>query len=320
MTFAGHASHHRWAWEAAVTGPGCTPTGSACRGAPEDRGRGHRPVRVLRGPDTGRVWDNYPVPAPAPRPSPDDPAAVGVPSRAAPSINADPGPVPGARRLAGRYRLESVLGRGSMGTVWAATDEVLHRPVAIKQINVPPGMPTGEVARLRERTMREARAVAALCSPYVVTVFDVLTPDAGPVIVMELFRGRSLARRHPRCRAVDRRAGRDRRGGGRLRVAGGARRRHHPPGRETGQRADRGGRRHQADRFRCRPRSSAEPTITGTGMILGSAAYLAPEVATGTPVGPLSDAWSLSRCDTTRSAVLCPSIGRCRRARAAADA
>jgi len=137
--------------------------------------------------------------------------------------------------------------------------------------------------------------------------------------VMELFRGRSLARRHPRCRAVDRRAGRDRRGGGRLRVAGGARRRHHPPGRETGQRADRGGRRHQADRFRCRPRSSAEPTITGTGMILGSAAYLAPEVATGTPVGPLSDAWSLSRCDTTRSAVLCPSIGRCRRARAAAD-
>ena len=89
--------------------------------------------------------------------------------------------------------MESVLGRGSMGTVWAATDEVLHRPVAIKQINVPPGLPTGEVARLRERTMREARAVAALSSPYVVTVFDVLTPDAGPVIVMELFRGRSLA-------------------------------------------------------------------------------------------------------------------------------
>jgi len=42
-----------------------------------------------------------------------------------------PGLPPGGRTLAGRYRLDSVIGKGSMGTVWAATDEVLHRRVAI---------------------------------------------------------------------------------------------------------------------------------------------------------------------------------------------
>jgi eukaryotic-like serine/threonine-protein kinase len=217
-----------------------------------------------------------------------------VPSRAAPSINADPDPgaVPGARRLAGRYRLESVLGRGSMGTVWAATDEVLHRPVAIKQINVPPGLPAGEVARLRERTMREARAVAALSSPYVVTVFDVLTPDAGPVIVMELFRGRSLA-------DVIRDVGRLTDGqaatvgvavASALRAAHAAGITHRDVKPANVLIGVDGG--IKLTDFGV-ARSSAEPTITGTGMILGSAAYLAPEVATGTPVGPLSDAWSL---------------------------
>ena len=69
---------------------------------------------------------------------------------------------PGGRTLAGRYRLESVIGKGSMGTVWAATDEVLHRRVAIKEIDFPPGMPPGEIQQLQKRTLREARAVAAL--------------------------------------------------------------------------------------------------------------------------------------------------------------
>ena len=188
--------------------------------------------------------------------------------------------------------MESVLGRGSMGTVWAATDEVLHRPVAIKQVNVPPGMPTGEVARLRERTMREARAVAALCSPYVVTVFDVLTPDAGPVIVMELFRGRSLA-------DVIRDVGRLTDGQAAtvgVAVASALRSAHaagitHRDVKPANVLIGVDGGIKLTD-FGV-ARSSAEPTITGTGMILGSAAYLAPEVATGTPVGPLSDAWSL---------------------------
>src|SRR6478735_2970667 len=128
------------------------------------------------------------------RPLPGDPAAVGAPGfgergpgGAAGRVGSD------ARLVAGRYRLESVLGRGAMGTVWAATDEVLQRRVAIKRVTLPPGMPVGEAAQLRQRALREARAVAALSSPYIITVFDVLTVDGEPVIVMELLPSRSLA-------------------------------------------------------------------------------------------------------------------------------
>ena len=77
------------------------------------------------------------------------------------------------RLVAGRYRLDTLIGHGSTGTVWAATDQLLRRRVAVKKINLPRGMPA-EAARLRERTLREARAAAALSSPHVVTVFDIL--------------------------------------------------------------------------------------------------------------------------------------------------
>jgi serine/threonine protein kinase len=95
--------------------------------------------------------------------------------------------------LAGRYRLDAVIGKGSMGTVWSATDQVLHRQVAIKEIDFPPGTPAAERAQLEHRTLREARAIAALSNPYVITLFDILTLDNGPVIVMELLHSRSLA-------------------------------------------------------------------------------------------------------------------------------
>ena len=62
--------------------------------------------------------------------------------------------------IAGRYRLDRVLGKGSMGTVWAAYDQTLHRRVAIKEIYVPNGTPRSEAAMLIERTLREARAIA----------------------------------------------------------------------------------------------------------------------------------------------------------------
>ncbi|HEY4993515.1 MAG TPA: hypothetical protein VII33_15685 [Nakamurella sp.] len=79
----------------------------------------------------------------------------------------------GRRLVAGRYRLDALIGHGSTGTVWAATDQLLRRRVAVKKINLPRGMPA-EAARLRERTLHEARAAAALSSPHVVTVFDIL--------------------------------------------------------------------------------------------------------------------------------------------------
>ena len=192
----------------------------------------------------GPVWDNHrQMSAESLRPSPGDPAAVGVPGsgeRGGQGGAADAGGVgSGARLVAGRYRLGSVLGRGAMGTVWAATDEVLQRRVAIKQVTLSPGLPVGEAAQLRQRALREARAVAALSSPYIITVFDVLTVNGEPVIVMELLPSRSLAEVLGQVGPVDRRAGRHGRGGRRVGVAGCARRRGHPSGRETGERVDR---------------------------------------------------------------------------------
>jgi len=80
-----------------------------------------------------------------------------------------------------------------MGRVWAAHDEVLKRPVAIKVVDFPPGMPKSEVDQIAERTIREARAVASISDPHVVTIFDMLSLPHGPAIVMELLSARSLA-------------------------------------------------------------------------------------------------------------------------------
>ena len=60
------------------------------------------------------------------------------------TASASPGGTSTPRVLADRYRLDSVIGKGSMGTVWAATDLVLHRNVAIKEIDFPPGTPAAE--------------------------------------------------------------------------------------------------------------------------------------------------------------------------------
>ena len=123
---------------------------------------------------------------PPPARSAPNPRRGGVPARG-------PSPADNPRVLVGRYRLDSVIGKGSMGTVWAATDEILHRQVAIKEIDFPPGTPAAERAQLEHRTLREARAIAALSNPYVITLFDILTLPNGPVIVMELLHARSLA-------------------------------------------------------------------------------------------------------------------------------
>ena len=91
-------------------------------------------------------------------------------------------PVP--RLVAGRYRLDTVLGRGTMGTVWSARDEVLGRPVAIKEVLLPPGIPDAEADALRERSLREARAIAALSHPNVVTLYDVAREGSAPFVAM----------------------------------------------------------------------------------------------------------------------------------------
>ncbi|MFF3331743.1 protein kinase [Streptomyces sp. NPDC002888] len=89
------------------------------------------------------------------------------------------------RLVAGRYRLVELIGRGGMGTVWRADDEVLDRRVALKQLHVQPHLADAELATLYERTRREARAAARVVHPNVVVVHDVVDDDGRPCIVME---------------------------------------------------------------------------------------------------------------------------------------
>ena len=115
------------------------------------------------------------------------------------------------RLIGGRYRLSVQLGSGAMGTVWSGYDEVLRRRVAVKELKVPPGVPQREAMAMRERMLREARALGGLSHPNVITVYDVVDVDGEPMVVLEMVPSRNLADADLRAgRAVDR-AGRGRR-------------------------------------------------------------------------------------------------------------
>src|SRR5919199_5738554 len=89
------------------------------------------------------------------------------------------------RLPAGRYRLGRVLGRGGMGTVWAAHDEMLGRDVAVKEVTPPPQLTDEQREVIRRRMLREARAAARISHPSAVTVYDVVEQDDRPWIVMQ---------------------------------------------------------------------------------------------------------------------------------------
>ncbi|MBM7079632.1 serine/threonine-protein kinase [Micromonospora humida] len=95
--------------------------------------------------------------------------------------------------IGGRYELRSSVGNGGMGTVWRATDTLLRRDVAVKEVVLPPGLAPSDRDAMYERTLREARAAAAIQHPAVVQVYDVVTEGGRPWIVMELLDARSLA-------------------------------------------------------------------------------------------------------------------------------
>ncbi|MER6155736.1 protein kinase [Streptomyces sp. NPDC001868] len=108
---------------------------------------------------------------------------------------------PGRRVVDGRFELETRLGGGGMGTVWRARDLVLHRLVAVKEVR-PPDRDLAEydpdgARMLRERVLREARALARIDHPNVVTIHHIVDGGDGtfPWIVMELVSGGSLADR-----------------------------------------------------------------------------------------------------------------------------
>src|SRR5919106_132785 len=91
-----------------------------------------------------------------------------------------------------RYRLDSELGRGGMGTVYRATDLELKREVAVKVLSA-----TSQTAEARERLIREARAAAALNHPHIVTIHDVGEQNGLPFLVMELIPGPRLSQARP---------------------------------------------------------------------------------------------------------------------------
>ncbi len=96
------------------------------------------------------------------------------------------------RVIAGRYNLEHPIGRGAMGVVWRARDQLLDRDVAVKEVVITALISAEERHNAYQRTLREAKTAARLSHRGVVAVYDVAEEDGRPWIVMELVPSRSL--------------------------------------------------------------------------------------------------------------------------------
>ncbi|MCP3800418.1 serine/threonine protein kinase [Allokutzneria sp. A3M-2-11 16] len=179
-----------------------------------------------------------------------------------------------------------------MGTVWAAYDEMLRRQVAVKEVRLPPGMPPEEADAMRERTLREARAIAVLSHPNVVTLFDVVRHDGEPFVVMELLPSRSLAQLVRKHGPLD--VTQTAEVGNALAAAlaaahqAGVTHRDVKPGNVL---VGADGRVKLTD-FGI-ARSVSDSTLTSAGLLMGTPAYIAPEVASGDPAAPSADLWGL---------------------------
>jgi eukaryotic-like serine/threonine-protein kinase len=196
------------------------------------------------------------------------------------------------RLVAGRYTVTGVLGRGGMGVVWDATDEVLGRPVALKEVVFPTHLTDEEREALRSRTLREARTAARLVHPCVTTLYDVVEEDGRPWLVMERVESRSLQevvqRSGPLPWRTVARIGLDVLDALEAAHAAGIVHRDVKPANVLVG-ADCAA--HLTD-FGIAI-ATGNPSITTSGAILGSPAYMSPERARGEEPGPAVDLWSL---------------------------
>jgi serine/threonine protein kinase len=196
------------------------------------------------------------------------------------------------RLVGGRYRLTAVVGRGGMGTVWRAHDELLDRDVAVKEVLLPPGLEAAERDILYQRTFREARASARLSHPGVVTVHDVVWEEGRPWIIMEFVRARPLQEiidqdgPLPPRRVAE--IG--------LQLLEALNHAHaagilHRDVKPSNVMVSGDGRALLTD-FGV-AQMPGEVTLTQTGLVMGSPAYIAPERAQGDKAMPASDLWAL---------------------------
>ncbi|MEU9705158.1 serine/threonine-protein kinase [Streptomyces sp. NPDC047981] len=196
------------------------------------------------------------------------------------------------RLLSGRYRLDGVLGRGGMGTVWRAVDETLGRTVAVKELRFPNSIDDEEKRRLITRTLREAKAIARIRNNGAVTVYDVVDEDDRPWIVMELIEGKSLADavREDGTLTPHRAA---EVGLAILDVLRSAHRQGilHRDVKPSNVLIAEDGRVVLTD-FGI-AQVEGDPSITSTGMLVGAPSYISPERARGHKPGPAADMWSL---------------------------
>ncbi|MFJ3306468.1 serine/threonine-protein kinase [Streptomyces sp. NPDC086549] len=204
----------------------------------------------------------------------------------------------GRRVVDGRFELQARLGGGGMGTVWRAHDLLLHRSVAVKEVR-PPDAGLAEydpegARTLRERVLREARALARVDHPNVVTIHHIVDGggDTYPWIVMELVEGGSLAdllARGPMAPAEAARVGQGVLSALRAAHAAGVQHRDVKPANVLLRRDDRPV---LTDFGIAAVREST--TLTATGAIIGTPDYMAPERISGGPGGPEADLWSLA--------------------------
>lgn len=194
--------------------------------------------------------------------------------------------------LAGRYRLNAVIATGGMGVVWDAWDERLGRPVAIKQLRPTPGVSDAEAEMATHRAMREARITAKLHHPNAVPVLDAVEHDGQPCLVMQLLDAKPLSAviRESEPLPLERVA----RIGAEIGLALaeahrlGIVHRDVKPGNIL---ITADGTAHISD-FGI-SRAMGDATLTSTGLVHGTPAYLSPEVARGQESSFASDVFSL---------------------------